>query len=241
MLRLIVTFATYRQSSSVSREILAHNPDNRLLPRGPGHRLPAKIIRDNALSISGLLIERPGGPSVKPYQPGGLWIEQSTRDYEQDHGADLYRRGLYSYWRRSIPPVNMVAFDAPSRNTCTVRRQRTNTPLMALVTLNDPTFVEAARAMAERIMTEAATSNQKRVDFAFRLVTARQPTATVRQVLLNVLDEELERYRNDLDGVQQLLDGGESPRNDEMNPTDHAAWTTVCRLILNLDETITKG
>ena len=239
MMKLIVTSATYRQSSQISPTALARDPENRLLSRGPRFRLPAESIRDNALAISGLLVEQFGGPSVKPYQPPGLWKETSNRGYTQDHGAKLYRRSLYTYWKRSVPPPNMFAIDAPTRETCIVRRQRTNTPLMALVMLNDPTFVEAARALAERAMKNAADL-PTRIEFMFELATARPPESDERDVLLALYQRQHDVFRNDNDAAAKLLAVGDSKRDEDLAPADHAALATVASIILNLDEAITK-
>src|SRR5262245_45626515 len=188
---LIVTSATYRQSSAVRPELLAKDPENRLLARMSRLRLPAEFIRDQALSASGLLNGPIGGRSVSPYQPYGIWEELSYREdfknfsaqvYEQSHGKDLYRRTMYTFWKRTAPPPTLITFDAPDRETCTVRRPRTNTPLQALILMNDPTYTEASRKLAERLMTEAK-SPEDRIALAFRLVTARQPTLRELAVL----------------------------------------------------------
>ena len=168
LIRIIVTSARYRQSSRVSRELLDRDPENRLLARGPRLRLSAEMIRDQALALSGLLVERLGGPSVKPYQPPGLWSELGDASYVQDQGPALYRRGLYTFWKRTVAPPSLAAFDAPGRETCTVRESRTNTPLQALVMMNDPTFVEAAQALAMRVMHEGGKTLEERLSWAFR-------------------------------------------------------------------------
>jgi hypothetical protein len=240
MMKTIVMSAAYRQSSRVSPELLARDPQNRLLARGPRFRLPAELIRDNALAAGGLLVDQLGGPSAKPYQPEGLWKEMSNRGYEQDHGAKLFRRSLYTYWKRSVPPPNMFAIDAPTRETCIVRRQRTNTPLMALVMLNDLTFVEAARGLAQRAMTEDAASSQDRIDLMFELATARRPAASEREVLLGIHQRQVKVFLADKDAALKLLSIGESKRNDRLDVVEHAALTAVANVILNLDETITK-
>ena len=240
LLRLIVTSATYRQSSKSSNSLTIRDPANRLLARGPRFRLPAEAIRDSALFVSGLLVQRLGGPSVKPYQPPGLWRETSNRPYKQDRGEKLYRRSLYTYWKRSVPPPNMFAIDAPTRETCTVRRQRTNTPLMALVLLNDVTFVEAARALAQRAMTEAEDSPRNRARFAFRLATARECKAGELDVILNMYHQQRSIFLDKPELAKQLVEVGESPRNQELDVVEHAAWTAVANAILNLDESITK-
>jgi hypothetical protein len=201
--------------------------------------LAAELIRDNALAVSGLLVQRVGGPSVKPYQPPGLWMETSNRGYDQDHGSNLYRRSLYSYWKRSVPLPNMFAIDAPTRETCTVRRQRTNTPLMALVMMNDPTFVEAARALAENAMTNAVHP-RNRISFMFTRATARQPKAVEGDILLTVYERQRDVFGRNYDAALKLLTVGESKRNQNLDPGEHAALTTIASIILNMDETITK-
>jgi hypothetical protein len=252
MIRLMVTSATYRQSSAAAQELLARDPEDRLLARGPRYRLTAEFVRDQALALAGVLDGRMGGPSVFPYQPAGLWEELMARSdgdqftaqkYTPSHGADLYRRSMYTFWKRTSPPPALSAFDAPDRETCTVRRGRTNTPLQALVLMNDPTYVEAARKMAERVLSEAgaAASPDDRIAFAFRLATARRPTAEESAVLRRIYDAQLALYRSNADAASKLLTVGESPRNEKLNPADLAAWTTVTSTILNLDETITKG
>ncbi len=176
MQKLIVTSATYRQSSKTTPELLQKDPENRLLARAPRLRLPAGAIRDQALAVSGLLVEQLGGPSVKPYQPAGLWKELSGQDYVQDKGDKLYRRSLYTFWKRSSPPPSLMNFDAAGREACVVRETRTNTPLQALDLMNDVTYLEASRKLAERVMKERRTSAEERIALAFRLATARPPT-----------------------------------------------------------------
>ena len=247
MLKLMVTSATYRQTSSASPELVARDPDNRLRARGPRFRLSAELIRDNALAIGGLLREKIGGPSVKPYQPAGVWKavaaqkgSYTAQSYRQDHGDALYRRSLYSFWKRLAPPPSMVAFDAPKRDVCCVRRQRTNTPLQALVLMNDPTFVEAGRALAQRMMKEGGTGDRDRVTHGFRLATARKPASRELEVLLALLDGQRDQFRADRKAALLLVGVGESSRDESLDPADLAAWTTVAGVLLNLDETITK-
>jgi mono/diheme cytochrome c family protein len=246
MQRLIVTSATYRQSSKVTPALLEKDPENRLLARGPRVRLPAELIRDTALAAGGLLDDRIGGPSVEPYQPPGLWEEMafgegfSGQHYEQSHGKDLYRRGMYTLWKRTVPPASLATFDAPSREKCTARRGQTNTPLQALALLNDPTYVEAARALAQRALLEGGKDEKSRLTYAFRLATARTPTGKEVDVLRRLLDGRLGTYRKDRQAAMKLLSVGESPRDRRLDPAEHAAWTTVASVILNLDETITK-
>lgn len=239
LLKLIVTSAVYRQSSRLDPEQVRRDPDNRLLARALRNRLPAELIRDGALASAGLLVEHLGGPSVKPYQPPGLWKETSNRGYVQDHGAALYRRSLYTYWKRSVPPPNMFALDAPTRETCTVRRQRTNTPLMALVLLNDPTFVEASRVLAGLILRQTSGTGS-RLRRMFQRVTSRMPTDEEQQELRRLLDDQLVRYRRDPAAAGALLKVGESQQDQRLNPIEHAAWTILASVVLNLDETITR-
>jgi mono/diheme cytochrome c family protein len=238
--KLIVTSATYRQSSRVSPPLLQRDPENRLLARGPRLRLPAEAIRDQALAISGLLVEKVGGPSVKPYQPAGLWRELSDKEYQQDHGENLYRRSLYTFWKRTIPPPSMMTFDAAAREACQVRETRTNTPLHALTLMNDVTYVEAARVLAQRIMTQGGATPEERITLAFRLATARRPRPVELQVLTAGFEEYLAKYRKDSAAALKLVSAGESPRNPKLDVSELAAYTAIASLILNLDETITK-
>ncbi len=246
MMRLIVTSATYRQSSRVTPELHEKDPENRLLARGPRFRLPAEIVRDNALSVSGLLNPSVGGPSMFPYQPAGLWEEMAfgegftAQTYTPSKGAELYRRSMYTFWKRTVPPPSLTTFDAPDREKCTARRAVTNTPLQALVLLNDPTYVEAARALAERTLTEAGRGSAQRINYAFRLATARHPAARELQVLRQLAWRELAHYRRDKDSAVKLLRVGDADYDKKLDPSELAAWTTVASAILNLDETVTK-
>lgn len=250
LVRLIVTSATYRQSSAVSHELHARDPENRLLARGPRFRLQAEFIRDQALAASGLLSHRIGGHSVSPYQPPGLWEELMSREdgdrftaqkYEQSHGEDLYRRTMYTFWKRTCPPPTLATFDAPDRETCTVRRARTNTPLQALVLLNDPTYVEASRKLAERVLAEPGDSTQARIALAFRLVLARQPREQETAILKEILAGQLEEYGRDRESAEKLLSIGEAPWDRRFDAAELAAWAAVAGAILNLDEAVTRG
>jgi hypothetical protein len=250
MQRLIVTSAAYRQSSNVTPELFAKDPENRLLARGPRVRLPAEFIRDQALAISGLLNDEIGGASVSPYQPAGLWEELMSRSdganwtaqtYTQSHGKDLYRRTMYTFWKRTSPPPTLSTFDAPDREVCTVRRARTNTPLQALVLLNDPTYLESSRKLAERILTESGPTPEDRITFAFRLATARPPTGNEMQVLRQAYDRQSARYHDHPDLAEKLLKIGESPVSPNLDKPELAAWSMLASIIFNLDETITKG
>jgi hypothetical protein len=246
MQKLIVMSATYRQSSGGNESLWARDPSNRLLARGPRFRLDAEMIRDNALALSGLLECKVGGPSVRPYQPAGLWEQvslggnYSSQAYVQGHGADLCRRGLYVYWKRSLPYPALAIFDATNRELCTALRPRTNTPLQALVLMNDPTFVEAARALAQRIITDGGADNRKRLSYAFRLCTGRQATEQELTILARVYRQHLSRYRADQTAAEQLMHVGESPC-PACCVCELAAWTMIASMLLNLDETVTKG
>lgn len=241
MQKTIVMSAAYRQSSKVTPELLQRDPENRLLARGPRFRLPAEMIRDQALAVSGLLTEQVGGPSVKPYQPPGLWQELAGgKGYVQDHGAGLYRRSLYTYWKRTVAPPSMVNFDAPTRETCTVREIRTNTPLQALDLMNDVGYVEAARKLAERMLLEGGHAPADRIGFAYRVVLGRDPKPAEQEVVLSTLEHFQTRFTQDREAALKLVSEGESARNPKLNVADLAAYSSVASLILNLDETITK-
>ena len=198
------------------------------------------MIRDQALFASGLLREQLGGPSVRPYQPTGLAKELTgTEDYVQDHGAGLYRRSLYTFWKRTIAPPTLMNFDAANRETCVVRETRTNTPLQALNLLNDVTFVEAARVLAERVLKTAKTTDA-RLALAFRLAAARSPSQAEQKILCAAFDQHHAHYRRDRAAALKLVSTGEAPRDRQLDSAEHAAYAAVCNLILNLDEVITK-
>ncbi|MEK6269150.1 MAG: DUF1553 domain-containing protein [Planctomycetales bacterium] len=240
LIKQLVLSSTYRQSSVTSPELLAEDRDNRLLARGPRYRMSAEMIRDAALATSGLLVDRVGGPSVKPYQPPGLWSEMQNRPYEPDHGEKLYRRSLYTYIKRSVPPPNMVALDATNREVCTVRRQRTSTPLAALVMLNDPTFVEAARALAGDLLQTQGLNVEDCIREGYLRTVSRPPSAKELDELVRLYRRQHEIYSEDVEAAKSLLAVGESSR-DTASPVDvHAALTCVASVILNLDETISK-
>ena len=239
MHRLIVTSATYRQSSAVTPALQEADPDNRLLARGPRYRLPAEMLRDQLLAVSGLLVDTIGGPSVKPYQPAGLWAGSLAR-YEQGHGEDLYRRSLYTYVRRTVPPPSMSLFDVADRDNPSVSTNPTNTPLQALNLMNDVAALEAARVLAERMLTDGGATRAERLAFAFRLATAREPSEPELGVLLNSLENFDERYRRDREAATSLVSHGEHPRDESLDVAELAAHAAVASLILNLDEVLTK-
>ncbi|MBT4010825.1 MAG: DUF1553 domain-containing protein [Planctomycetaceae bacterium] len=243
MQKRIVMSATYRQSSHVTTALLQRDPMNQLLARGPRFRLPAEAIRDNALSVSGLLVQQLGGPSVKPYQPAGLWRDVSVSQsviYKQDLGQNLYRRSMYTFWKRTCPPPSLSTFDAPDRETCQIRRMRTNTPLQALVLMNDPTYVEAARMLAERVMLEGGESVESKVNHAYRLVLARRCRPAEQRAMLSLLEEARARFQAETEKAIALLTTGDSTRNTKLDSIELAAWTTVTSVLLCLDETISK-
>jgi hypothetical protein len=242
--KLIVMSGTYQQASRVSKELAARDPENQLLARGPRFRLDAEVLRDSALFVSGLLVEQPGGKGVKPYQPQGIWESvafqgSNTQNYAPDGGQANYRRTLYIFWKRTAPPPGLMTFDAPSREACVVRRSRTNTPLQALALMNDVPYVEAARKLAERVM-NSPTSPADRLSLAFRLATARQPSADEATILAESFQVHLTKYQADKPAAEKLIVIGESKRNESLDAAELAAYTLVCNLILNLDEVVTK-
>ncbi len=241
--RLIVASNTYRQRSDAAPELFQRDPENRLLARGPRQRLQAEAVRDNALAVSGLLVEKIGGPSVMPYQPEGLWEELAGGAFEiytQGHGDDLYRRSLYIYRKRTVPHPSMATFDAPSWEICQVKRATTNTPLQALAMLNDVTYVEAARKLAERMLHEGGGTPDAQLTFAFRLVTGRAPTATELNSLHSSLDKYIAKFRQSPASAEELVAHGESPRDKSLDVIELAARATVASVLLNLDEAVSK-
>lgn len=240
--RLIVTSATYRQSSKVNRELALNDPENRLLARGARFRMPSMVLRDMALGASGLLDDRVGGAPVYPYQPDQIWeslaiTKERDFTYPTSSGRDLYRRSLYTFWRRTVGPANM--FDAANRQVCKVRQNVTNTPLHALTTLNDPTWAEAARVLAARSM-ESASDTDARLSFAARRVLGRQPQERDRALLRQAFDKQLAIYQANPKAAAEVISIGSAPKNEKLNPTEHAAFTAVCLLLLNLDEALTR-
>ena len=245
MLRLMVSSATYRQSSGATPEAIARDPENVLYARGPQHRLDAEQIRDAALLMSGLLIEKVGGPSVKPYQPPGVWFavgytSSNTARFKRDTGDALWRRSMYTFWKRTAPPPTMQIFDAPSREACSVSRPRTNTPLQALALMNDVQYVEAARAFAERALREGGGSWDDRLQYLWRWAMTRRPDAFERSVLRDDLARHRAHYTDHPDDAKALLGVGESKADPALDPIDHAALTAVANMILNLHEATNK-
>jgi hypothetical protein len=241
--RLIVTSAAYRQSSHVTPQLLERDPDNRLLARGPRFRLPSFAIRDAALANSGLLVEKLGGPPVKPYMAAGVWEDASigTISYQADKGEGLYRRSIYTFFRRIAAPAQF--FDISTRNVCTVRMARTNTPLQALLLMNDVQYVEAARQLALRMLREAGSTPAERIHFAFNLCTSRLPTADEQALLQAALQKFQQRFADNPTAASELIQQGETPLPSDFPPektTELAAYTMLASLIFNLDETITK-
>jgi len=243
LLRTIVTSHTYRQASLSSPRLNERDPDNRLLTRQSRFRVDAESVRDIALAVSGLLVEKFGGPSVQPYQPEGYLAAMNfpKRDYSASHGEDLYRRGLYTYWRRTFLHPALLTFDAPAREECTINRVNSNTPLQALVLLNDPIFVEASRVFAEHILKSGGSSLKTRLDWAFRQALNRKPTVEERNILFDLHRKCLRQFREDPNGVEALIRIGEAPLDRSARSADLAAMMTVARAILNLHETITRN
>jgi len=245
LFRMMVTSAAYRQSAVATPEKLERDPQNRLLSRGPRFRMDAEMVRDYALAASGLLVAKIGGPSVRPYQPNGVWEavampESNTRNYSADSGESLHRRSMYTLWKRAAPPASMDIFNAPSREACTVRRERSNTPLQALVTLNDPQFVEAARRLAETALEQGGDKTESRIDFAARRLLARPLRPAEMQIVQSSLNALLNHYKVDVSGAKSLLTVGQSPVDAKLDPPTLAAWTMLTNELLNLDEVLNK-
>ncbi len=240
LVRTIVTSATYRQSSDAPADLVAKDPENMLLSRGPRFRLPAEMIRDGAMASGGLLVETIGGPSVKPYQPPGLWEEKSGATYLRDVGPGSHRRSLYTFWKRTAPPPSMLTFDATTREVCAVKRQSTATPLQALVLLNDPQFVEAARGLARRALTEGGSSLADRLAFAFQTLTGRRPGPRELVTLKGLYRDQYDEFRAGRSDPSKLLAVGDAPIDPALDPSEYAAMTVLAQALLNYDETVTK-
>ena len=242
--RLLFTSQAYRQSAVWTEEAAEIDPENRLLARGPRLRLDAEVLRDMALSAAGLLVDRVGGPPVKPYQPEGVWeavamVQSNTRHYKQDEGDALYRRSLYTFWKRTAPHPAMEIFNAPSREVFCTRRERTNTPLQALVLMNDPQFVEACRVLAESVLARHTATTSRLEEIMMRLL-ARPPTTREADVLTRSLNDFLNVFNDDPESAKLLLGVGEAPHNPDLNPAEAAAWTLLTSQILNTDECVTR-
>ncbi len=242
MLKLMVMSNTYRQSSKTTKEVRDRDPGNLWLARQNRYRLDAEFVRDTALSLSGLLTTKIGGPSVKPYQPAGFWsyLNFPTREWQNDKGENQYRRGLYTYWCRSFLHPSLFAFDAPTREECTNERPRSSTPLQALVLLNDPTYVESSRAFAERILKKAKGAEKERIVWAYRQAVSRPATDAEVDVLTKLFQKHRKEYAADATAAQKVLAVGEKPMPKDVDAVELAAWTSVARVILNLYETITR-
>jgi hypothetical protein len=240
LFKTIAMSATYRQSAAATPAHLEKDPENRLLSRGGRLRLPAETVRDQALAVSGLLVERVGGPPVKPYQPKGLWSEIGGRDYERDSGEGLYRRSLYTFWKRTAPPPFMATFDAALRESCVVRESRTNTPLQALHLMNDVQFLEAARVLAQRVLREGPPDRDGRLRHLFRLAAVRRPREKEMEAMRGMLAAATDRYRTDAKAAQAVLAQGDAPRDTAIEEATHAAWMVTASLVLNLDAVVTR-
>jgi len=249
MQRLITRLLTshaYRQSSAVTPALLEKDPENRLLARGPRYRLDAEVLRDQVLSLSGLIVPTLGGRGVNPYQPPNIWepvgfANSNTRNYKQGLGDDLYRRSMYTFLKRTAPPPFMSSFDGPNREQSCAARGRSNTPMQALQLMNDVQHVEAARNLAQRIIKEGGVDANMRVRWAWRVVTARHPEAAETLIITNVLAGHRARFAKDVEGAKQLIAFGESKADPELAPVNLAAWTLVANLLLNLDEVVNKN
>jgi hypothetical protein len=241
-LKQLVMSASYRQDSVADAERVETDPENELLARASRFRLHGEFLRDQALAVSGTLVDEVGGPGVKVYQPEGLWNEVSLNRnlrFAQDHGEKLYRKSMYIYWKRSAPQPAMSTFDTPIRDTCVVERQRTNTPMQALVTLNDVQFVEAARHLAQRLILEEDDFDA-RIDLAFMLCTARPAGAVAREVMRETYAAQRPVFEADSAAALALISAGESGRDESLDAVEHASWTVLASMILNLDETLTR-
>ncbi|HZQ45373.1 MAG TPA: DUF1553 domain-containing protein, partial [Verrucomicrobiae bacterium] len=242
MVKLMVMSDTYRQTSATSQKLQERDPANRLLARQSSFRLDAEMVRDSALAISGLLVDKVGGPSVKVYQPAGYWdmLNFPKRTYESDHGPSQYRRGLYTFWCRTFLQPSVQAFDASSREECTVERVNSNTPLQALALLNDPTYVEAARVLAEQVVRKAGTNVEDRINWTFMRALDRLPNPEEFTVLNGFARKQINRYATNTADAGKLISAGEWPVPKDLEAPELAAWTSISRVVLNLHETITR-
>ena len=238
----VVLSATYRQSSRPSDpKLYQEDPENRVLARGPRYRLSAEQLRDNAIAVRGLMVPKIGGPSVMPYQPAGLWEEAGTgKSYVQSKGEGLYRRSLYTFWRRTSPPPSMRTFDATSREVCTARRERTATPLQSLVLLNDPQFIEATRVLAEKLIQQLDSNLESRIRTAFRLLTSRIPSPKEIEILKQLYHDQKSYFDSVPNEAKQFISIGETPRDEHIDPAAHAAMTVLISNLLNLSTATSK-
>jgi hypothetical protein len=243
LVRLMVTSHAYRQTSIPTAEQAARDPWNRYFARQSRFRLDAEMVRDNALAVSGLLVLKVGGESAKPYQPAGYWdfLNFPKRTWQQDTGENQYRRGLYTFWQRTFLHPSFLAFDAPTREECTSERVRSNVPQQALVLLNDPSYVEAARVLAERVLKESSASTDERLNWLYRCVLSRPPQEQERKVLVELLEKHREQYQVDRAAAEKLISAGLASVAKELDAAELAAWTGVARTMLNLHETITRN
>jgi hypothetical protein len=246
MLRLMMSSATYTQASSVTADALRRDPANKWLARGPRHRLDAEEIRDGALLMGGLLVQTVGGKGVRPYQPLGIWkavgyTDSNTANFRRDNGNALWRRSLYTFWKRTAPPPTMSLLDAPSREACSVRRGRTNTPLQALALMNDIQFVEAARGFGAQALAHGGDNDDARLAWMWRWATSRRPDAYELGVMRDLLTAERKHYATRAAEAKSLIQTGQSKPPSDVDATELAAWASVANMVLNLDETLTKG
>jgi hypothetical protein len=245
LFKLMLSSATYRQAATATPEKLEKDPQNQLLSRGPRFRMDAEMVRDYALASSGLLVRKLGGPSVKPYQPPGVWEAiamnvSNTRSYQPDSGENLYRRSMYTFWKRMAPPASMDILNAPNRELCVVRRERTNTPLQALVTLNGEQFVEAARRLAAQAMCDGGETFAGRIKFVTLRLLARELAGDETEVVRRSLGELLAYYQQHVEDAKKLIEVGESPTDTSLDPAELAAWTMLVNQLMNLDEVLNK-
>jgi hypothetical protein len=243
LLKTMVMSATYRQSSVPTKQNKVQDPDNKLFSRAPSYRLSAEMIRDNALAASGLLVRKVGGKSVYPYQPAGVWEALAVRNavkYEQGKGESLYRRSLYTIWKRSSPHPAMINFDVPDRYMCSIRRQKTSTPLQALVLLNDVQYVEASRVLGERMLKQAGSTPEARITFAFRSLTSRFPRPDELTILKDLYQEELQDFNRNPGRAEKLLQEGEYQRDKTLRPAELATCAVVANTLMNFDEFVIK-
>jgi hypothetical protein len=243
MIELLVLSGTYRQTSLASGELRERDPFNRYYARQSRFRLDAELVRDNALAVSGLLVRKLGGGSVKPYQPAGYWdyLNFPARTYPNDQGENQYRRGLYTHWQRTFLHPSLLAFDATSREECTAERPRSNTPQQALVLLNDPTYVESARVFAAAILQQGGGTTADRLNWAYRRALSRPPQDAEAKLLTDLLEKHRQQFAADKPAAEKLLTIGNAPRPAGIDPAELAAWTSLARAVLNLHETITRN